>query len=316
MKGLTDIPGILVGHVSDYEAITGCTAILCEKGAVCGVDLRGSATGTQEIDTLRPGHLTERIQGITLAGGSAFGLEAASGVRRFLAGRKVGIEFGGQHIPIVPAAILFDLGIGKADVHPTVAMGEAAALAATDRAVAEGNVGAGTGATVGKLLGRERAMKGGIGSYTVTLPGGVLVSALTAVNALGDVRDPANGKIVAGARRSATSSEFVDSERQMLEGVSIGGAKSNTTLAVVATNAVLDKVQATKLAQFAGLGMARAINPVNTMVDGDTVFALSIGSQKADINNLGAAAAYALSQAILRAVRAAKSLGGFPGLAG
>jgi len=316
MKGLTDIPGIRVGHVSDYEAITGCTAILCEQGAVCGADLRGSATGTQEIDTLRPGHLTERIHAITLAGGSAFGLEAASGVRRYLAARKVGVEFGGQHIPIVPAAILFDLGIGKSDVHPNLAMGEAAAAAATDAPVAEGNVGAGTGATVGKLFGRDRAMKSGLGSYTFTLPGGVLVSALCAVNALGDVRDPATGKIVAGARRSADSREFADSERAMLNGTTIGGAKSNTTLAVVATNAALDKVQATKMAQMAGLGMARTIYPVNTMVDGDTVFAMSIGSQKADINNLGEAAAHALSQAILRAVRAAKSLGGFPGLAG
>jgi len=316
MKGLTDIPGIRVGHVSDYEAITGCTAILCEQGAVCGADLRGSATGTQEIDTLRPGHLTDRIHAITLAGGSAFGLEAAGGVRRYLAGRKVGVAFGGQFIPIVPAAILFDLGIGKGNVHPDAAMGEAAALAATDAAVVEGNVGAGTGATVGKFFGRARAMKGGIGSFTANLPGGVLVSALVAVNALGDVRDPANGKIVAGARRSDQSHEFADAEQAMLSGVPIGGARSNTTLAVVATNAVLDKVQATKLAQFASLGMARAINPVNTMVDGDTVFALSIGSAKADINNLGVAAGHALSQAILRAVRAAKSLGGYLGLAG
>jgi L-aminopeptidase/D-esterase-like protein len=315
MKGLTDIPGIRVGHVSDYQAITGCTAILCEQGAVCGVDLRGSATGTQEIDTLRPGHVTDRIHAITLAGGSAFGLEAASGVRRHLSSRKIGFAFGGQYVPIVPAAILFDLGIGRSDVHPDAAMGEAAAKAATADAVTEGNVGAGTGATVGKLFGRDRAMKGGIGSFTVTLPGGVMVSALVAVNALGDVRDPATGKIVAGARTAAQSRDFADAERAMLAGTQIGGSRSNTTLAVVATNAALDKVQATKLAQFAGLGMARSIYPVNTMVDGDTVFALSIGAMKADINNLGVAAAHALAQSILRAVRTAKSLGGFPGLA-
>src|SRR5689334_4323895 len=189
MKGLTDIPGILVGHVSDFEGITGCTAILCEQGAVCGADLRGSATGTQEIDTLRPGHVADRIHGITLAGGSAFGLDAAAGVRRYLASRKVGLPFGGQHIPIVPAAILFDLGIGKSDAYPNSAMGHAAAAAANDGPVAEGNIGAGTGATVGKLFGRSRAMKSGIGSFTIPLPGGVLVSALCAVNALGDVRD-------------------------------------------------------------------------------------------------------------------------------
>ncbi|MBS1858112.1 MAG: P1 family peptidase [Acidobacteria bacterium] len=315
MKGLTDIAGIRVGHVSDYEAVTGCTAILCEQGAVCGVDLRGSATGTQEIDTLRPGHLTERIHAITLAGGSAFGLEAASGVRRYLARRKVGIEFGGEHIPIVPAAILFDLGIGRTDTHPGVAMGEAAAAAAGDGPVAEGNVGAGTGATVGKLFGSARAMKGGLGTFTLPLPGGVLVSALCAVNALGDVRDPATGKIVAGARKSGDSREFADSERAMLNGTPLPGTRSNTTLAVVATNAALDKVQATKLAQMAGLGMARTIYPVNTMVDGDAVFALSLGTQRADINNLGVAAAHALAQAIVRAVRMARTLAGFPGLA-
>jgi L-aminopeptidase/D-esterase-like protein len=193
MKGLTDIPGIRAGHISDFDAITGCTAILCEQGALGGVDIRGSASGTQEIDTLSPGHVTDRVHGILLAGGSAFGLEAAAGVRRYLAGRKVGYAFGGQHIPIVPGAILFDLGIGKTNVHPNVAMGEAAAAAATTDAVAEGCVGAGTGATIGKLFGMARAMKGGVGSYTVTLPGGVLVSALVAVNALGDVRDPATG---------------------------------------------------------------------------------------------------------------------------
>jgi L-aminopeptidase/D-esterase-like protein len=316
LKGLTDIPGIRVGHVSDFDAVTGCTAILCEQGAVCGVDIRGSATGTQEIETLRPGHVTDRIHGIALAGGSAFGLEAASGVRRYLANRKVGFAFGGQYIPIVASAILFDLGIGKTNLHPNAAMGEAAAAAATTDAVTEGNIGAGTGATVGKLFGKARAMKGGLGTFTVTLPGGVLVSALCAVNAVGDVRDPATGKIVAGARKSADSSEFVDSELQMLNGTRIGGGRSNTTLGVVATNAALDKVQATKLAELASLGMARTIYPVNTMSDGDTVFAMSAGAAKMDINTLGVAAAHALSQSILRAVRAARTLAGFPGLAG
>ena len=316
MKGLTDIPGIRAGHVSDFDGVTGCTAILCEQGAVGGVDIRGSASGTQEIDTLSPGHVTDRVHGILLAGGSAFGLEAAAGVRRYLAGRKVGYAFGGQHIPIVPGAILFDLGIAKANVHPNAAMGEAAAAAATTDAVQEGCVGAGTGATIGKLFGMARAMKGGIGSFTVTLPGGVLVSALVAVNALGDVRDPATGKIIAGARKSASSREFVDSESEMKRGVVIGAATPNTTLAVVATNARLNKVQANKLAQFASLGMARTIYPVNTMADGDVAFALSLGALQADINNLGVAAAEAVAQSILRAVRLAKTLGGVPGLAG
>ena len=313
MKGLTDIPGIRTGHVSDFDAITGCTAILCEQGAVGGVDIRGSASGTQEIDTLSPGHVTDRVHGILLSGGSAFGLEAAAGVRRYLAGRKVGYPFGGQHIPIVPAAILFDLGIGKPNVHPNLAMGEAAAAAATTEPVQEGSVGAGTGATVGKLFGMARARKGGIGSYTVTLPGGVLVAALVAVNALGDVRDPATAKIVAGARKSHLSGEFIDSAAEMLRGAVIGATTGNTTLAVVATNARLNKVQANKLAQFASLGMARTIYPVNTMADGDIAFALSLGALQADIDNLGVAAAEAVAQSILRAVRMAKSLGGVPG---
>jgi len=221
----------------------------------------------------------------------------------------------GQHIPIVPSAILFDLGIGKSNVHPNAAMGEAAAAAATTEAVREGSVGAGTGATIGKLFGMARCMKGGIGTYTVALPGGVLVSALVAVNALGDVRDPATGKIIAGARRSAGSREFVDSEAEMKRGAAIGAA-GNTTLAVVATNARINKVQANKLAQFASLGMARTIYPVNTMADGDIAFALSLGALEADINNLGVAAAEAVAQSILRAVRLAKTLGGVPGLGG
>ena len=202
MKGLTDIPGIRVGHVSDFEAITGCTVILFDGGAVGGVDIRGSATGTQEIDTLNPLHVTPEIHGICLSGGSAFGLEAASGVRRYLEGMASVIETGAAKVPIVPGAILYDLGIGKSTVRPTREMGEAAAKAATTGQVAEGSVGAGTGATVGKALGMKNAMKGGLGTYTVTLPGGVLVSALVAVNALGDVIDPTNGQVVAGARKS------------------------------------------------------------------------------------------------------------------
>jgi L-aminopeptidase/D-esterase-like protein len=316
VKGLTDIPGLRVGHVSDFGALTGCTAIVIPEGAVGGVDIRGSATGTEEIATLDPGHVTDRVHGILLAGGSAFGLEAASGLRRWLERKGIGYQTGAAKVPIVPAAILYDLGIGRADVRPTLAMGETAAAAATAEAVAEGCVGAGTGATVGKMFGMKQAMKSGIGTFTVELPGGVLVSALVAVNALGDVRDPATGKILAGARRAADSKEFADSEAQMKHGARPGSTLSHTTLAVVATNAALSKVQATKLAQLAGLGMARTIYPVNTMFDGDIVFALSAGSKQGDINALGVAASEAVAQAILRAVRTAKSMGGVPGLAG
>jgi L-aminopeptidase/D-esterase-like protein len=325
MKGLTDIPGIRVGHISDYDAITGCTAILCEQGGVGGVDIRGSASGTEETPTLEATHVTEKVHGILLAGGSAFGLEAASGVRRYLERRGVGYDMRSAKVPIVAAAILYDLGIGKASVRPNVAMGEAAASAATDAAVPEGCVGAGTGATVGKILGMSHAMKSGLGTFSVSLPGGVLVSALAAVNAWGDVRDPETGKIVAGARRAPDSREFLNTVEHMKQaggasgasggGANRGGAVHNTTLAVVATNARLSKVESNKLARSASLGMARSIYPVNTMMDGDTVFALSVGDHRADINTLGVAAAEALAAAILRAVKLARTLGGVPGLA-
>lgn len=316
MKGLTDISGIRVGHASDYDALTGATVILCGSGAVAGVDVRGSATGTAELGVLDPGHITDRVHAVVLAGGSAFGLEAAGGVRRWLEREGVGFRTGAAVVPIVPSAILYDLAIGKAGVRPTAEMGEAAARAATAGTVEEGAVGAGTGATVGKLYGMKQAMKSGIGSAAVALPGGVVVASLVAVNAFGDIRDPATGRIVAGARRSAGSAEFADTELQMQRGTARGGIPGgNTTLAVVATNARLTKVGATKLAQLAGLGMARTIYPVNTMFDGDIVFALSLGDMAADINTLGVAAAQALAEAILRAVKMAPTMGGIPGLA-
>jgi L-aminopeptidase/D-esterase-like protein len=315
MKGLTDIPGIKVGHISDYDALTGCTAILCEQGAVGGVDVRGSATGTEEIETLNPAHVTPHMHGILLAGGSAFGLEAASGVRRYLENRGFGFETGAAKVPIVAAAILYDLGIGKPNVRPTLAMGEAAAAAASIDAVKEGCVGAGTGATVGKIHGMKQAMKSGVGTFTVALPGGVLVSALAAVNAFGDVRDPVNGKIVAGARKAPDSREFADTVEEMKRrGAGKGFGGRNTTLAVVATNARLNKVDANHLARVASLGMGRTIYPVNTMFDGDTLFALALGDRAADINTLGVAAAEAVAESILRAVKLARTMGGVPGL--
>jgi len=319
MKGLTDIPGIRVGHASDFGALTGCTAILCDGGAVAGADIRGSATGTEEMDVMSPGHVADRVHAVVFAGGSAFGLEAASGVRRFLEKKGVGFETGAAKVPIVPCAILYDLGIGKANVRPTREMGEAAAAAATGDAVQEGCVGAGTGATVGKLLGMRQAMKSGIGSATVALEGslaGVRVSALVAVNAVGDIRDPQSGALIAGARKSPESMELADSERLMKRGTQGGFRRENTTLAVVATNARLTKVQAVKLAQLATLGMARTIYPVNTMSDGDLVIGLSLGNENANIDTLGVAAAEALSQAIVRAVKLSTAMGGLPGLAG
>jgi L-aminopeptidase/D-esterase-like protein len=312
MKGLTDIPGILVGHASDFEALTGCTAILCERGAVAGADVRGSATGTEEFGLLDPRHVTDRIHAVVLSGGSAFGLETCSGVRRFLEHKGVGYQTGYARVPLVTGAILYDLGIGKANVRPTREMGEAAAAAASDKAVPEGAVGAGTGATVGKVLGMKHAMKSGLGSWTVEVGGGLLVSALAAVNAVGDVIE--NGKIVAGARVAPDSMEFLNSAHYVLEGKRVGALKENTTLVVVATNAALDKVQTGKLAALASLGVARTISPVNMMADGDVTIALSIGEMKAPVDQLGVAAADAVSRAITRAVRLAPSMGGVPGL--
>jgi len=317
MKGLTDIPGIIVGHASDYDGLTGCTVVLCEGGAVAGGDIRGSATGVDEWDVLSPMHVAPLIHGVVFSGGSAFGLESASGVRRFLEHKGIGFKTGAGPVPIVVGAILYDLGIGKKGVRPTREMAESAAAAATDRAVVEGALGAGTGATVGKILGIKQAMKSGVGSWTVPLEGrnaGVTVSALAVVNAIGDVRDPANGKIIAGARKTPDSTDFADSARLMKSLGPTGFTRENTTLVVVATNAALTKVEATKLAQLGQLGVARAINPVNTMSDGDLVVAMSCGTSRAPIDALGVAASEAVAEAILRAVQLAPSLGGLPGL--
>ncbi len=317
MKGLTDVPGILVGHATDLDALTGCTVILCGNTAVGGVDVRGSATGSVELEALNPGHVAQNVHAIVLAGGSAFGLEASSGVRRILERRGVGFDTGVTRVPIVPGAILYDLGIGKGNVRPTREMGEKAVTAASDSAVEEGNVGAGTGATVGKLFGMPQAMKSGVGSASLTLGTGVMVGALVVVNAVGDVIDPAVNKIVAGARMSATSREFVDSAAALRHGSVRGpGFAGNTTLAVVATNARLDRVQTNKLASLASIGVTRTIAPVNTMSDGDITFAISLGNEQATVDSVGVAASEALAMAVLRAVRAAKTAGGIPGLAG
>ncbi len=315
MKGLTDIPGILVGHASDFDALTGCTVILCEQGAVAGVDVRGSASGTEELNLLDPLHLTERIHAVVFAGGSAFGLEATSGVRRWLEHKGIGFETPFARVPLVFGAILYDLGIGKSAVRPTREMGETAAGAANANPVQEGAVGAGTGATVGKALGMKNATKSGVGSATVALEGryaGAMVSALAAVNAVGDVRDPSSGRIIAGTRLGPGSNEFADTSLLIRGGTRAGFSRGNTTLVAVATNAALDKVQARKVAQLGSLGMARTITPVNTMSDGDLVVALSLGIAKASVDAVGVAASEAVAQAIVRAVMKADALGGLP----
>lgn len=314
MKGLTDIPGIRVGHASDFDGLTGCTVIVCESGAVAGGDIGGAATGTQEFDLLSPLHLTPRIHAVCLAGGSAFGLEAASGVRRYLEKRGVGFEMGSARVPLVPAAILYDLGIGKASVRPTREMGEAAAAAANTDAVKQGCIGAGTGATVGKVNGITHAMKSGLGSFTVQLSGKALVAAVAAVNAFGDVIEPGTGKIVAGARISPDSAQFAGTSSVVKRRRVEGTPGQNTTLVVVATNVRLTKPEATRLARVAQHGLVKSISPVHTNYDGDVVIALSSGSEVADFTALSEAAADAVAESVLRAVRYAVPMGGLPAI--
>jgi L-aminopeptidase/D-esterase-like protein len=316
MKGLTDVPGILVGHVTDAVALTGCTVVLCGTDAVGGVDIRGSATGSCELDTLNPGHVAPNVHAIVLSGGSAFGLETTCGVRNLLEKRGIGYNAGVTHVPIVPGAILFDLGIGSAHVRPTREMGEKAALAANGGPVIEGNVGAGTGATVGKIFGMKQAMKSGIGTASLILGNGTVVAALVAVNALGDVIDPSAGRIVAGARLTSSSREFANSAAAMRHGLNPPGGGGHTVIGIVATNARLDRVQTNKLAALGSLGVARTISPINTMADGDITFAISLGKERALVDEIGVAAAEAMATAVLRAVRSAKTAGGIPGLAG
>ncbi len=313
-RGLTAIPGIRVGHATDAEAQTGCTAVLTPAGAVAGVDVGGGAPATRETDLLRPGMLVERVHAVVLSGGSAFGLAAADGVMRYLEEQGVGFEVGlaGEppvvRVPIVPAAALFDLGVGKPDVRPTAEMGYRAARSATDGPVAEGVVGAGTGATVGHLFGAG-SMRGGLGTAVVDLPGGVIVAALVAVNAFGDVRDERSGEIIAGAR--SPSGEFVDTARAFLEQereVGFAAGRANTTLAVVGTNAGLTKAEAGRLARTAQDGLARVISPAHTIFDGDVVFALSLGEAASNLASLGAAAVEVVARAITRAIRISNGL--------
>jgi L-aminopeptidase/D-esterase-like protein len=323
---ITDVPGIEVGQAQDDEALTGCTVVMCRKGAVGGVDVRGSAPGTRETDLLNPINLVEKVHAVLLSGGSAFGLDAASGVMRYLDEQNIGFKTAGVNVPIVPAAILFDLKPGKRTRRPDLEMGYAAASAANAGAVTEGNVGAGTGASVGKIFGPAGAMKAGLGTASIDIGGGIVVGAIAAVNAFGDVVDPATGQIIAGARPvkmgpvkfGKADEKFADMMKVMktTAGRTIMNfaTKSNTVIGVVAANVKFTKAEATKMAQMAQDGLARTIRPAHTMLDGDTIFALATGGKHADVSIVGAYAAEVLAQAILRAVQEAGSAGGLPGL--
>ncbi len=309
---LTDVPGIRVGHATDLERITGCTAILCPGGAVGGVEIRGWASGVAGLDLLDPRHLAERIHGVVLAGGSAFGLEAISGVMAVLEAEGIGFQTGPTVVPLVAGAILFDLAIGDPRARPDRAMGEQAARAAGTGPVAEGSVGAGTGATVGKLYGLARAMKGGIGCASLRV-GEAVVGALVAVNALGDVRDPDSGRLLAGTRESPDGRGLLDTARALREGAPPPAFRGgHTTIGVVATDARLTKPQAAALAGLAHLGLARTLSPPHTTVDGDALFALSTGEREIPLDHLGLAAAEVVARAVVRAITTATSLGGVP----
>lgn len=314
-QGLTAVAGLTVGQVTLAARPTGCTVILAKGGAVGGVDVRGSAPGTRETDLLDPVNTVSVVHGILLTGGSAYGLDAAGGVMRYLEEQGVGYDMRVVRVPIVPAAVIYDLGVGDPKVRPDADCGYRAAQGASAGPVAEGSVGAGAGATVGKLLGAGRAMKGGVGSASITLPDGLTVAAIVVVNAVGDVIDPATGAVVAGVR-SEDGRTLADARRLLRSGATRPAARSgeNTTIGVVATNATLTKAQASKVAQMAHDGMARAISPAHTMGDGDTIFSLATGERRepAEVTTIGALAAEVMAEAIVRAVRSATGLPGLP----
>src|SRR5258708_7179214 len=313
-ESITDVQGIKVGHFTDQRRPTGCTVIIAEDGATGGVDVRGAAPGTRETDLLNPLNTVELVNAIVLSGGSAFGLDTATGVMKYLEEKHIGYNVGVAVVPIVPAAILFDLGVGDAKIRPDAESGYKACQAAAAQKPAEGNVGAGAGATVGKLFGMSRAMKGGIGTASIKIDG-ITVGAIVAVNAVGDISDPATGTLLAGARTQDGKS-LLNARQAILRGELPQGLKSGTatTIGVVATDARLTKAQANKIAQMSHDGLARSINPVHTPSDGDTMFALATGKagRAANITLIGMLAAEMTAAAIVSAIRSAKGIAGFP----
>lgn len=322
-NSITDVPGLKVGQETNIDALTGCTVILCPDGAVGGVDQRGGAPGTRETDLLHPLHLVDKVHAILLAGGSAYGLDAATGVMKFLEENKIGFNAGFARVPIVPAAILFDLGLGDPTCRPNAEMGYSACQMASVDHPAEGNFGAGTGCSVGKILGPGQSMKSGIGTASMEIGGGIIVGAIMAVNAFGDVIDPEKGEIIAGSRSIKTGPARIGHEDYFANTLSVMRSlvgrtalsftnRSNTIIGVVASNARLDKNETNKVAQMAHNGIARTIQPAHTLLDGDTIFALSTGQRKADVNIVGAFAVEVVAKAILRGTQAAVSVAGLP----
>jgi L-aminopeptidase/D-esterase-like protein len=314
-NAITDVPGFRVGHAQDPRAATGCTVILCPPATVGGVDIRGSAAGTRQIDSLQPFHFVDEVHAVLLSGGSAFGLDASGGVMQYLEERSIGYQTSAGRVPIVPTAIIYDLGLGDGKVRPDKQMGYQACENAQSGPVAVGSVGAGTGASVGKLYSIRFATKGGVGTASVVSASGLIVGALVVVNAFGDVVDPRDQRILAGARDPQNPDRFADSAARIKAGAGMPGWNrgiQNTTLGVVATNAKLSKRQAIKVSQMAQSGLVRTISPVHSTVDGDLVFALSAGEKTEDVNKVGMMAEEALAAAVLQEVQTADGMGLLP----
>lgn len=311
-NSITDVTGIRVGHAQNWEAGTGCTVIIIEKGAVAGVDVRGGAPGTRETDLLSPVNMVQKVHAIYLAGGSAFGIDGASGVMEFLEGKGIGFEAGTVKVPIVPGAVIFDLNVGNPYIRPDREMGYQACLNADEQTVKEGCIGAGTGATVGKYYGISRCMKGGIGTASIQV-NDLLVGVLVVVNAFGDIIDSSTGKILAGTLNKEKN-QFAQTNQLLINKVSQESESffQNTTLGVVATNASLSKSEAKRLSMSAHDGFARSILPSHTLYDGDIIFSLATGETKADLNRLNALSAQVISVAVKRAILKASAMFGIP----
>lgn len=309
-NNILDVKGIKVGQVQQMEGLTGCSVIICEEGAVCGVDVRGSAPGTRETDLLDPINMIQKVHAVVLSGGSAFGLEATCGVSKYLEENGIGFDVGVAKVPIVTGAVLFDLGVGDPKCRPNIDMGYEACKVASSTNLEQGNFGAGCGATVGKIKGSNFCTKGGIGSYSIKLDNGLVVAALIAVNAFGDVYE--EGKVIAGVL-NYSKDEFLNTYDLMKQGVNKGGFNiDNTTIGVVATNAKLDKAQCKKVSQMAHNGYAKTIFPIHTPHDGDTIFTLATGEIETDVTLLGSLATEVVEKSIINAIKNAKSINNIP----
>lgn len=305
-NNILDVKGIKVGQAQDFEGLTGCTVVICEDGATCGVDVRGGGPGTRETDLLDPINMIQKVHAVVLTGGSAFGLESTCGVSKYLEERNIGFDVGVAKVPIVVGAVLFDLGVGDSKCRPNIEMGYNACENSSDKELKQGNYGAGCGATVGKIKGSEFAMKGGIGSYSIKLDNGLVVSALIAVNAFGDVYE--DGKVIAGVLNN-DKTKTLSSYELMKNGFNKGGFSiDNTTIGVVVTNAKLDKAGCKKVSQMAHNGYAKSIFPIHTPHDGDTIFTMATGEVESDIALIGSLATEVVEKSVINAIKNANSI--------